>query len=420
MANHSISDRSQPEDARRKRFKLGPGIIIAASFIGPGTVTTATVTGASYGYALIWAVAFSIFATIVLQEMAARLGIVTKDGLGDAFRSSFQNPVARFLVIILVICAIGIGGGSYAGGDTTGTAFALSELTHLPRWLLVLMVGGIIAFLLGTGSYKRIETVFTFLVAVMGVIFIVTAIIVQPDPRALLGGFIPTVPTGAALITVGLIGTTVVPYNLFLHASLVQEKWHGVEIPIATREARKDTIVSILIGGIITIAVVITSAATLFVAGKDATSLNALASQLEPTLGAASPYVFATGLFAAGLTSALAGPLGAAYAICSTLGWSTDLKDAKFRAIWSTVLLIGVIIALTGTNPTSIIIIAQATNGILLPIVAAFFLVIMNQKRSLGEYRNGIASNIMGGIVLLIVSGLALYQLAGVFGLLAK
>jgi NRAMP (natural resistance-associated macrophage protein)-like metal ion transporter len=133
VANLETSDSIRTKEVRLKRFRLGPGIIIAASFIGPGTVTTATVTGASYGYALIWAVVFSIFATIVLQDMASRLGIVIQDGLGDAFRSSFQNPMARFFVIALVICAIGIGGGSYAGGDTTGTAFALSELTHLPK-----------------------------------------------------------------------------------------------------------------------------------------------------------------------------------------------------------------------------------------------------------------------------------------------
>lgn len=403
----------------RGRLRLGPGLIITASFVGPGTVTTATVTGAGYGFALAWTIVFSIIATMVLQEMSARLGLATREGLGEALRSTFTHPVARWFVVVLIVAAIGIGGGSYAGGDTTGTSLGLATLTHLPQSLVVLIVGAVVFALLASGSYKRIELVLVLLVVVMSAVFILTAVVVGPDLGDLLAGiFVPSIPSGALLTTVALVGTTVVPYNLFLHASLVQEKWSRTDTDVAMAESRRDTVLSIAVGGLITLAILTTAAASLFVEGIDATSSAAMASQLEPVLGPAADYVFGLGLFAAGLTSAIAGPLGAAYAISSTLGWSTSLQSRRFQAIWATVVVIGVVIALTGTNPIAIIVLAQAANGLLLPIVAGFLLVVMNRRRLLGKYRNGPLANIAGGIVLLVVTGLAVYQLADVFGLL--
>lgn len=404
-----------------RRLRLGPGLIITASFVGPGTVTTATVTGASYGFALAWTIVFSIIATMVLQEMSARLGLATREGLGEALRSTFTHPAARWFVVALVVVAIGIGGGSYAGGDTTGTSLGLAALTHLPQPVVVLIVGAVVFALLASGSYKRIERVLVLLVVVMSAVFILTAAVVGPDLGDLLSGiFVPSIPSGALLTTVALVGTTVVPYNLFLHASLVQEKWSRTDTDVAMAESRRDTVLSIAVGGLITLAILTTAAASLFVEGIDASSSAAMASQLEPVLGPAADYVFGLGLFAAGLTSAIAGPLGAAYAISSTLGWSTSLQSRRFQAIWATVVVIGVIIALTGTNPIAIIVLAQAANGLLLPIVAAFLLVVMNRRRLLGKYRNGPLANIAGGVVLLVVTGLAVYQLADVFGLLPE
>lgn len=409
-----MSDRSP---GRRRR--MGPGLIIAASFVGPGTITTSTVTGASYGFALAWTIVFSIIATIILQEMSARLGLATRQSLGEALRATFTHPVARILVVALVVAAIGIGGSSYAGGDTTGTALGLSALTNLPQPLVVILVGVTVSALLATGSYRRVEQVLVALVGVMCVVFVLTAIAVRPDVGALLEGIVvPTIPDGALLTTVALIGTTVVPYNLFLHASLVQEKWAHSDSTTAIAESRRDTVVSISVGGLITLAILTTAAGSLFVKGIEADSSAAMARQLEPVLGPTADYVFALGLFAAGLTSAVAGPLGAAYAISSTLGWSTDLRDTRFRAIWAAVVLIGVIIALVGTSPVAVIVIAQAANGILLPIVAGFLLVVMNRTQLLGRHRNDVAANVAGAAVVAVTTVLAVYQLADVTGLL--
>ncbi|MCT1685101.1 Nramp family divalent metal transporter [Corynebacterium appendicis] len=382
---------------------LGPGLVISASFIGPGTVTTATVTGASFGFALSWAIVFSIIATIILQEMSARLGLMGKISTGEAMRATFESPVAKLLMIALIVTAIGIGGAAYAGGDTTGTALALSDVTSLPVPVLSGIIAAVLVLLLLTGSYKFFERFMTALVIILVGVFLVTAVAVKPDVGALLRGmFVPDVPAGAAVTAIALIGTTVVPYNVFLHSNLVQEKWGDEPQDLAMKKARVDNVVSISIGGLITLAILTTAATVMFSQGLAAESAADLAEPLRPMLGDAAPWVLAIGLFAAGMTSAVAGPLGAAYAICGVMGWSRDLKDNKFRAIYLTVVIVGAIIAITGVNPVQVIILAQAANGILLPVVAFFLLYTMNNKKLLGEHVNGLATNIIGGIIFLI------------------
>lgn len=403
---------------RSGHARLGPGLIITASFVGPGTVTTATVTGAGYGFALLWAILFSVITTVVLQEMAARLGLVTRAGLGGAMRTIFTHPAARWAAVLLVVVAIGVGEASYAGGDTTGTALGLATITGLPQPVVVLIVGVAVFALLATGSYRRLERLFGLLVAVMAAAFVLTAIVVGPDLAGLFEGlFVPSIPDGALLTTIALVGTTVVPYNLFLHASLVQEKW-AADTPQALREARRDTTVSLSVGGLITLAIVTTAAATMFTRGIEADSAADLGQQLEPVLGPAAHYVVGLGLFAAGLTSATAGPLGAAYAITSVLGWSTSLSSSRFKAIWALMVIIGVVIALVGNSPVSLIVVAQAANGILLPVVAVFLLIVMNRSGILGQRRNGPISNTIGVLVVLVVTTFGIYQLADVLGLL--
>lgn len=402
-------------DKKQRSAWLGPGLLISASFIGPGTVTTATVTGASFGFALTWAIVFSVIAAIILQEMSARLGLMGGVSTGEAMRETFSSPVAKLFMIALIVAAIGIGGAAYAGGDTTGTALALSEVTNLPVPVLSGIIAAVIVLVLLTGSYKVLEKFMTILVVILTGVFLVTAVAVKPDLGSLFGGiFVPSVPTGAALTAIALIGTTVVPYNVFLHSNLVQEKWGSEPRDLALKKARVDNVVSISIGGLITLAILTTAATVMFSQGLAAESAADLAEPLRPMLGDAAPWVLAIGLFAAGMTSAVAGPLGAAYAICGVMGWSSDLKDPKFRAIYLTVVVVGAIIAITGVNPIQVIILAQAANGILLPVVAFFLLYTMNNKKLLGEHANGVVTNIIGGIIFLItvvLGGMSLYSL---------
>lgn len=398
-----------------KRF--GPGLLVMAAFIGPGTVTTASKAGAEYGFTLMWALLFSVVATLVLQEMAARLGLVTGQGLSQALRDSLDHPLFRSAAIILVILAIGFGNAAYESGNISGAAMGLAAITPWSTNAWALVVGGVAFTLLATGRYRVVERGLIALVAIMSMVFITSMVLVGPDISALLKGLSqPSLPAGSTLMVIALIGTTVVPYNLFLHAGAVREKWPA-DVPVAQalRESRRDSALAIGLGGLITLAIVSTSAAAFF-GGDVAFSAATISQQLEPLLGPAAKYFFAVGLLAAGLTSAVTSPLAAAYAVSGALGWPADMADRRFKAIWMLVLGCGMLAAALGTRPISAIMFAQAANGFLLPIIAFYLLYVMNSTKLLGEFRNRWRSNLVGVLVVLVVAGLGCFKLLQLLG----
>jgi NRAMP (natural resistance-associated macrophage protein)-like metal ion transporter len=406
-----------------KRLRnMGPGLLVAAAFIGPGTVTTASVVGASTGYALLWTLVFSIFATIILQEMAARLGVVSREGLGEALRSTFDNPVFKVVAVLLVVAAIGFGNAAFEAGNIIGASLGLQAIFGLSTqvWAVIIGIGAFA--LLGSGAYRVIERALIALVILMSVVFLVTAIMVRPSLGDFFGGvFAPSIPPGALVTVIALIGTTVVPYNLFLHASSVQEKWpESVPTRQALAESRTDTILAIILGGLITLAVVSTAAAAFFASGTQIESAGQMAAQLEPLLGPAAKYFFAVGLLAAGLTSAVTAPLAAAYAISGALGWERNLRSRRFQAVWAIIIIIGTIFAVVGTSPVAAIVFAQAANGVLLPIVAVFLLIVMNRSDLLGEHKNGVVANILGAVVVLVVAGFGVFQILRALGVISS
>ncbi|GHD32831.1 Nramp family divalent metal transporter [Parahalioglobus pacificus] len=402
---------------RQRLSQFGPGILVTAAFIGPGTIATASSAGASYGFALLWALMFSVGATIVLQEMAARLGLVTQSGLAEAMRTTFTSRWLGGLAVVLVVAAVGLGNAAYEAGNIAGAALALSSLGGLSigAWAIGIGIGA--AALLASGHYRLLERVLIALVLTMSAVFLLTAVVIAPPIGDILkGAFIPSLPEGSMLMVLALIGTTVVPYNLFLHANAVREKWpENTDITQSLREARWDTGLSIGLGGLITLAIVST-AATAFFQGDAEFTGKTLGSQLEPLLGPWARYVFAAGLFAGGLTSAITAPLAAGYAVCGALGVGTDLRHPVFRGVWLTVLVIGTVFAAIGTKPLTAILFAQVANGFLLPFVAVFLLIVMNRRDLLGEHINGALANALGVIVVLVAFLLGLVKIASVVG----
>ena len=386
---------------------IGPGALVAAAFVGPGTVTTASVIGAEYAYLLLWTIAFSIIATMVLQEMSARLGLVSREGLGEALRNEFSNPFVRTLAVGLVVAAIGIGTAAFQTGNIVGGAAGLATITGVSETVWGPLIGLVAGGLLWTGNYKLIERVFIGLVTVMGLAFIVNAIMVQPDFGAIAGGLVPRVPDGSAYLIAGLVGTTVVGYNLFLHASTVQERWNG---PEDLAECRTDTIAMVAIGGLITTSIVVTAAAV-FPEGTSIENVGEMADQLEPVFGGYALMFFAIGLFAAGFTSAMSAPLAGAYATAGALGWERDLTSTRFRAIWVAILGVGIVFSALDYSPVEIIVFAQVANGLLLPILAVFLIYAMNNESLLGEYTNSTLQNVLGALVTLVVVGIGLQTL---------
>ena len=247
----------------------------------------------------------------------------------------------------------------------------------------------------------------------MSLSFIITAIITKPDIIKLLQGLlIPKFPKGSILIIIGLIGTTVVPYNLFLHASLVKEKWKNVN---DLKLARNDTIIAIALGGIVSMCIVISSASLNIESINNASDL---AKGIEPLYGVNSKYILAVGLFSAGITSAITAPLAAAYVAAGCLGWSIKLKSIKFRAVWMFILLMGVLFSSLGFKSVEIIKFAQITNGILLPVIAGLLIWIVNKESVMGKFKNSKWQNLIGLFIVVITVFLGLKSILKVFEIL--
>jgi NRAMP (natural resistance-associated macrophage protein)-like metal ion transporter len=212
---------------------IGPGPLITAAFIGPGTVTVCTLAGIRYDYTLIWALVLSVVATVFLQELSGRLGILTRMDLSQLVRTGTGSKWQKYSIMTLILLAIGIGNVAYQGGNITGTSLGLGIFVALPTWqfgqlsleLGNLGIGLLAGALLWTGNYKRLEHILVCLVILMSIAFIIAAALTKPDLSALLRGFVPTFSSEELPTLVALIGTTVVPYNLFLYASLVQKQW---------------------------------------------------------------------------------------------------------------------------------------------------------------------------------------------------
>ena len=395
---------------RRRTF--GPGLLVTAAFIGPGTVTTASQAGAGFGVAIAWALVFAVVATIVLQEMSARLGLVTREGLGEALRSTFTSRGPRTLAALLVVAAIGLGNAAFEMGNIAGAALGLQALTDISHRAWALAVGVGTCAVLACGVYRIIERLLIAMVVLMSFTFVLTVVVVRPHVTDILCGmFIPTLPAGSSITIIALIGTTVVPYNLFLHASAVREKW-SASVPLreALREARLDTGLSVTLGGIVTLAILVT-AASCYQAGTNLESAVAMAEQLEPLLGKAARFFFALGLLAAGVTSGITAPLAAAYATAGMLGWGPGLGSWKFRMTWSLIAVSGTALAVAGHQPVRAIIFAQAANGVLLPVIAVFLLVVMNRTDLLRSHVNGLMANIVGLAVVATAAGLGIFKL---------
>lgn len=391
--------------------RFGPGMLVAAAFIGPGTVTTASIAGANFGFVLMWALLLSIIVTFVLQEMSSRLGIVSGLGLSEALRSSINNHFLKVFLMILIVSALGIGNAAFEVGNITGAAIGLSQISNLSISSSVLIVGILVLILLGTRIFKVLEQILTVLVVIMSLLFLLTMITIEIDYSKLLRGLLIPNATPSSLLTImALIGTTVVPYNLFLHADASKRKWKDQELNQALNNSRADTAISIGLGGLITLAIMSTSAVAFFGSSMEISSEN-LARQLEPILGSYSSYIFNFGLFVAGITSAVTAPLAASIAVTEALGWKNDPSSFRFKLVWIIILLIGVLFAYFGTKPLQAILFAQATNALLLPFLALFLFYVVNNSRLMGSHKNTITINMIALIIIMAVVLLSSYKI---------
>jgi manganese transport protein len=373
---------------------------VAAAFIGPGTITMCSIAGAQFKYGLIWALIVSILLTMFIQLTAIRIGLTTKNTLSNLIKDQFQNGLLKYTSILLIISAIFIGNSAYEAGNISGAVMGfellLGDSFQFNQINIFSILSGLLALpLIIFGNNKVLEKILIILVLIMSFSFVFTVFIVGVDFNLLFSSSnFFSFPPDSILTIAGLIGTTVVPYNIFLHVALVNNRWKSSK---DLKFANFDTIVSISIGGLISLCILLTAAGL-----NNTDILNAvdLANSLQPLYGNFSKYIVAIGLLSAGLTSSITAPIAAAYVVCGCFGFSTNRKSNLFKIIAVIVLLIGVIFSSIGISPIEIIKFAQVTNGILLPLIVIFLLFIANNIRLLKNKTNTPFQNILGLIVI--------------------
>ena len=397
-------------------LRIGPGAMVAAAFIGPGTITTASVAGATTGITLIWAIVFSVLATVLLQELAVRSALTTDRDLASLIKGFGAGRWWGTPLLLLIILAVGVGNAAYQSGNLSGAGIGLSTALGIDSAIVVLLCAIAAAILIVINRYRWLERILVALVAMMGVLFSALAILLAP---LLLvqseGRLLPDFSTTNLTLVLALIGTTVVPYNLFLHATAARQRWQGCSVGVALSGARWESCVAIFFGGATTVAIVVVTAA-LVPGTTDQSPLNAVISAIEVQLPGWGAIVLGIGLFAAGLTSAIAAPVAAGWTICGAMGWSVDPDSSSFKIVALTVVLIGSFFALVTTRPAALIVTAQVTNALLLPLIALVLMMVANSALLPSGYRNSVMLNTLAALVLATMALLAVGKLVNILG----
>ena len=301
-----------------------------------------------------------------------------------------------------------IGNSAYESGNISGTVMGLE--TFLGSGMIKtfgiefnyisILISIILIIIISYGNYKSFEIILVMLVFIMSATFIITAFLTKPDLNLILNGFIPKINDKNFIYVIGLIGTTVVPYNLFLHSYVAKKKWKSKK---EYKSSVIDTLFSIMIGGIISISIIITSAGARGLI--DINQINNaidMGRQLSPYLGDFSKYFISIGLFSAGITSSITAPVATSYALSSIFNYDPDWKEKKFKVVSIIVILIGTFFSTLSYNPIYIIKLAQFINGLFLPIIGITLLWAVNQVNLLGKDVNSKGYNIIGILIIIL------------------
>ncbi|WP_420386166.1 Nramp family divalent metal transporter [Roseivirga sp.] len=376
-------------------------LVIAAAFIGPGTVTTAASAGANYRFQLLWALLFSTLACLVVQEAAARVTIVSGKSLGQAIKQRFSQSAFVWFIGISIF----LGCLAYEAGNILGAISGLAVLKlGIPQWIFTTIIAVVSFLLLFFEKTKSVPQILGAFVAIMGVgLFYAALSFGLPWGEVLNGLVVPRLPDNSTLIVLGLIGTTIVPYNIFLGSGLAE----GKEL----KSVRSGLIFSILLGGLVSMAVLLVGTSL-----DGRFNFDILYEELVSDHGPFMGYIFAFGLFGAGFTSTITAALAGALTIRSVhpKGETWSNQSRQFRSLWAVIIIIGFGIGISGIRPIPVIIAAQAANGFILPILTFALWVLTNSKR-LGQHMNGIGLNLAMFITLLVTSVLGLINVSKAF-----
>ncbi len=397
---------------------MGPGLIAGIAGNDAGGITTYSVLGARTGLTLLWIFPITIAILAIVQEMVARLGVVTGQGLSDLIRDRFGVRWTVFAMAVLLIANIANTVAEFAG------ASAALEIFGIPRIVVVPIVAVGIWALVLFASYRTVERVFLS-VSLVFVTYIASAVLAHPDWGVVARSFVtPSLAFTPAilLLTVAVVGTTITPYMQYYLQSAIAEKAIGEE---ELRLEQADAIGGAIWTNVIAVFIVIATAVTIFGHHDIATAADAAAA-LKPVAGEFAELLFAVGLFGASVLAATIMPISTAFVICEAFGWESGVgkrfSDARaFFGIYTFVLFFGALIVLVpGLDLTGVIVGSQNLQGLLLPVVLVFLVLLVNDRALMGRHTNGRKANVVAwiavGLVVLLDAILLAITLLGVFG----
>lgn len=374
---------------------LGPGFITANVDNDPGGILTYSQAGAKYGYALLWTLIPTTVALIVVQEMAARMGVVTGKGLSDLIREEFGLRSAALTMFILGLADFGNIAAEFAGVAAGMAIFGVTKYIAVP------VAAAIVWTVIVRGSYKPVERIL-ILFSLIYFTYPVSAYLAKPDwGQALHDTLIPNWQSGRdyLIMIVGLIGTTITPWmQFYLQASVVEK---GIDKRQYTL-SRWDVILGCIVTDVIAFFIVVACAATLYKTGhRNISDAAEAAMALQPIAGKFASMLFAIGLINASMLSAAILPLATAYNICEGVGFESgiDRKPSEapiFYGLYTGLIVFGAGVVLIPKMPLlKIILLSQVANGVLIPFVLLFMLILINRHRVMGEYKNRLPGNII-------------------------
>jgi Mn2+/Fe2+ NRAMP family transporter len=399
---------------------LGPGLIAGLAGNDAGGIATYSVLGARTGFSMLWILPITTILLVVVLEMAARMGAVSGQGLGDLIRDDFGVRWTVFAMVVLLVA-----NGANIVAEFAGAAAAL-EIFDVPRWISVPVVAAGIWALVVFGSYRVVERVFLSVAVVFGA-YVVSAFVAGPDwgevGVALVSPSVSFEPD-LLLLMVATVGTTVTPYMFFYLQSSVADKGIGPEELSLTRA---DAVLGGIWTNLIAMFIVVVTAVTLFGNGVVITSADEAARALAPVAGEFAEVLFALGLFGASVLAATVMPLTTSYTVCESFGWesgvSRKFREAPvFMGLYTALIVIGALVVLIPGLPLiGVILVSQNLNGILLPIILVFMLRLVNNPRIMGSHTNPRWLNVVAwgltGLVALLTAVLFGSSLAGWLGL---
>jgi NRAMP (natural resistance-associated macrophage protein)-like metal ion transporter len=389
---------------------IGPGLITVNAGNDAGGIATYASVGASYGYKMLWGLFIITFSLAVVQEMNARMAVVTGKGLSDLIREKFGVKWTFFAMLILFTANFGVVLADFAG------VAASMELFGVNKYISVPLVAIAIWFLVTKGSYGKVEKVFMlFTIVFFG--YIISAFMAKPDWGHVFKSMaMPTISleTGYLLTFIGMIGTTITPYmQFYLQSSIVDKK-----LSIKDYKYEKlDVYLGSFWGDAVSFFIIVCTAATLYKAGIAVDTAQQAAAALRPLAGQYAFILFGAGLFGASVLAAAVIPLSTSYAICEAFGWESgvdnEYKEAPaFFGIYTTVIAASaLLILIPGLSLMKIIIVTQQIAGILSPIILTFMIILVNDKRIMGKYVNSKLQNIISVTTVVFIISLSIVLL---------